>query len=104
MSPKDAIKLKEVPLVESYQPEDTLPEDGLYCYLLQPGEEHDDQCKRAMDRKWSKKPYRLNNIVEDPGSCVMYYLSDGLDRAFISEKLMFIPEDTELPPDQVQKW
>ena len=32
MKPKDAIKLNEVPLVdrESYPPEDTLPEDGLY--------------------------------------------------------------------------
>ena len=32
MKPKDAIKLNEVPLVtrESYSPEDTLPEDGLY--------------------------------------------------------------------------
>ena len=45
MKHKDAIKLKEVPLVtrESYPPEEVLPEDGLYQYLLQPGEEHDDQ-------------------------------------------------------------
>ena len=45
MKPKDAIKLKEVPLVtqESYPPEEVLPEDGLYRYLLQPSEEHDDQ-------------------------------------------------------------
>ena len=45
MKPKDAIELNEVPLVarESYPPEDTLPEDGLYQYLLQPGEEHDNQ-------------------------------------------------------------
>ena len=45
MKPKDAIKLNEVPLVtrESYPPEDKLPEDGLHRYLLQPGEEHDDQ-------------------------------------------------------------
>ena len=45
MKPKDAIKLKELPLVnrESYPPEEVLPEDGLYLYLLQPGEEHDDQ-------------------------------------------------------------
>ena len=27
---------------ESYPPEEILPEDGLYQYLLQPGEEHDD--------------------------------------------------------------
>ena len=45
MKPKDAVKLKEVPLVtrESYPPEEVLPEDGLYQYLLQPGEERDDQ-------------------------------------------------------------
>ena len=45
MKPKDAIKLKEVPLVtrESYPPEGVLPEDGLYRYLLQPSENHDDQ-------------------------------------------------------------
>ena len=36
MKPKDAIKLNQVPLVnrENYAPEDTLPEDGLYRYLL----------------------------------------------------------------------
>ena len=57
MKPKDAIKLNQVPLVkrENYPPEDTLPEDGLYRYLLQPGEEHDDQRKRATDRIWSNK-------------------------------------------------
>ena len=45
MKLKDVIKLDEVPLVkrETYPPEDTLPEDGLYRYLLQPSEEHDDQ-------------------------------------------------------------
>ena len=45
MKPKDAIKLDEVLLIarESYPPEEVLPEDGLYRYLLQPGEEHDDQ-------------------------------------------------------------
>ena len=45
MKPKDAIRLNEVPQVagESYPPEEVLPEDRLYRYLLQPGEEHDDQ-------------------------------------------------------------
>ena len=45
MKPKDTIVLDQVPLVdrENYPPEDTLPEDGLYQYLLQPGEEHDDR-------------------------------------------------------------
>ena len=45
MKPNDAIKLDEVPLVaqESYPPEEVLPEDGLYQYLLQSSEEHNDQ-------------------------------------------------------------
>ena len=45
MKPKDAIVLDQVPLVnrEYYPPEDKLLEAGLYHYLLQPGEEHNDQ-------------------------------------------------------------
>ena len=97
MKPKDAIKLNQVPLVnrENYPPEDTLPEDGLYCYLLQPGEEHDDQWRRATDRIWSKKTYRLRKIVEDHDNRVMYYLIDGPERAFVLEELMLIPENTD---------
>ena len=106
MKPKDAIKLKEVCLVaqESYPPEEVLPEDGLYRYLLQPGEEHDDQQCRATDRIWSKASYRLREIVENYGNQVMYYLLNGPKRAFVSEELRLIPEDTELPPDYVQEW
>ena len=114
MKPKDAIKLKEVPLVtrESYPPEEVLPEDGLYRYLLQPGEEHNDQHRRATDRVWSKETYRLREIMENPGNHVMHYLHvarfedplNGPERAFVSEELMLIPEDTELPPNYVQEW
>ena len=45
MKPKDAIKFNQVHLVkrENCPPKHTLLEDGLYHYLLQPGEEHDDQ-------------------------------------------------------------
>ena len=42
--------------------------------------------------------------MENPGNGVMYYLKDGPERAFVSEELMLIPEDTELPPDYVQEW
>ena len=79
MKPKDAIVLDQVPLVnrEAYPPEEVLPEDGLYHYLLQPGEEHDDRRFRATDRMWSKGIYRLQKIVENPGNRVMYYLKDG---------------------------
>ena len=106
MKPKNAIKLDEVPLVnqESYPPEEVLPEDGLYRYLLQPGEEHDDQRCRATDKIWSKASYRLREITENPGNRVMYYLLDRPERAFVSEELILIPEDTELPPDYVQEW
>ena len=105
MKPKDATKLDEVPLVkqENYPPEEVLPEDGLYRYLLQPDEEHDDQRRRVTDRIWSKGTYRLREIIENPGNRVMYYLLNGPERAFVSEKLMLIPEDTELPPDYLQE-
>ena len=105
MKPKDTIKLKKVPQVaqDSYPPEEVLPEDGLYHYLLQPGEEHNDQQCRATDRIWSKGTYRLREIIENPGNRVMYYQLDGPERAFVSEELMLIPEDTELPPDYVQE-
>ena len=65
-----------------------------------------------MDRVWSKGTYRLKEIVEDAGNRVMYYLRDGpesamapaLQRAFVSEELTLIPEDTELPPNYIQEW
>ena len=68
MKPKDAIGLKDIPLVNkvNYPPEETLPEDGLYYYLLQPSEEHYDQRKRFTDRTWSKKTYRLSEAVYSP--------------------------------------
>ena len=61
MKPKEVIELKKVPLVESYSQEDTLPEDGLYCYLLQPSEKHDDQ-----------KTSRLSEVRSSHGNRVLY--------------------------------
>ena len=116
MKPKDAIVLDEVPLVtrESYPPEEVLPEDGFYPYLLQPGEEHDDRRCIATDGIWSKGTYRLREVVENPGNRVMYYLrvagsrdlKDGPDSALAPGSLRraFVSEDTELPPDYVQEW
>ena len=94
MKPKDAIKLGTVPLDKTYPKETVLPEDGLYRYLHQPGEQHGDQKRRATDFIWSKNTYRLDRIVQEPGNHVMYYLQDGPDRAFVREELMHVSEDT----------
>ena len=68
-----------------------------------PVKKKNDQRHRATDRIWSKGTYRLREIMENSGNRVMYYLSDGPKRAFVSEELMLILEDTELPPDYVQE-
>ena len=94
MKPKDAILLDQVPLVkrQAYPPEDTLPEDGFYQYLLQPCEEHDDQRCRATDRVWSKGTYRLREIIEDAGNRVMYYLHEAGPQGLLNE-----PESALVP-------
>ena len=81
MKPKDAIKLDTVPLDKTYPEETVLPEDGLYRYLYQPGEQRGDQNRRATDLIWSKNTYQLDRIVQDPGNRVLNYLQDGPDRA-----------------------
>ena len=94
MKPKDAIKLGTFPLDKTYPKETVLPEDGLYRYLHQPGEQHGDEKRRATDFIWSKNTYLLDRIVQEPGNHVMYYLQDGPDRAFVREELMHVSEDT----------
>ena len=49
VKPKDAIKLNAVPLDKKYPEETVLPEDGVYRYLYQPGEQHGDQKRRATE-------------------------------------------------------
>ena len=104
MKPKDSVKLDTVPLDKTYPEETVSPEDGLYRCLYQPGEQHGDQKRRATDLVWSKNTYRLDQIVQEPGNRVLYYLQDGPDRAFVSEELMRIFEDTQVPPDWISKW
>ena len=104
MKPKDAIKLDTVPLDKKYPEETLLPEDGLYRYLYQPGEQHGDPKRRATDFIWSKNTYRLDQTLQEPGNCVLYSLQDGPDRAFVREELMHISEDTQVPLDWVSEW
>ena len=104
MKPKDAIKLDTVPRGKKYPEETVLPEDGLYRCLCQPGEQHGDQKRRATDLLWSNNTCPLDRIVQELGNCVLYYLQDGLDRAFVCEELMHISEDTQVPPDWMSEW
>ena len=104
MKPKDAIKLDTVPLDKTYPEETVLPEDGLYRYFYQPGEQRGDQKRRATDLVWSKQRYRLNRIVQVPSNRVLYYLQDEPDRAFVREKLMHLSEYTEVRPDWMSEW
>ena len=78
MNPKDAIKLDTVSLNKTYPKETVLTEDGLHSYLYQPGEQHGDQKRWATDHIWSRKTYRLDRVVQDPGNHVLYCLQDGL--------------------------
>lgn len=105
MKPVDVVMLEEVPQKASYKPDKkTLPEDGLYRYLVQPGEQHGDQRRRATDMVWSKKTYRLDHVVNEQSNRTMYYLEGGPERVFVREELMLIPEGTKVPPDWVKKW
>ena len=105
MTPAKAIKLDNVELkLKPYEKEELAPEDGLYRYLLEPGEENTDTKRRATDNIWSRKTYRLDRIIENPGQRVLYYIADGPQRAFVREELMSIPEDTEVPPEWVKEW
>ena len=101
---KYAIKLDTVPLDKKYSEETVLPKDGLYRYLYQPCKQHGHQKRRAIDLTWKEKTYRLNQIVQDPGNQVFYYLQDGPDKAFVHKELMYVSEDTQVPPDWVSEW
>ena len=65
---KDAIRLDTVPLDKKYPEETVLPEDGLYRYLYQPGEQNEDQKRQVTDLICIKNTYQLDRIVPDPGT------------------------------------
>ena len=60
--------------------------------------------KWATDFIWSKNMYLLDRNIQEPGNRVLYYLQDVPDRAFVSEVLMHISEDTQIPPDWLSEW
>ena len=73
MKSKDETKLDTIPLNKTYPEETLLPEDRLYRYLYQPGEQHGHQKRRATDLIWSKNKYQLVRIVQDPGNLFLCY-------------------------------
>ena len=101
--PKDAIKLDTIPLDKKYPEETVQPDDDLYRYLYQPGEQHGDKKRWETDFIWSKNTYRLDRIVQEPGNCVLYYLQDGPDRAFMREELMHVSKGTQVPSGWVSE-
>ena len=106
MTPAKAIKTENVTLkFPDFPKEQPLETDGLYRYLYEPGELEGGRDRRATGMIWSWNTYRLDHIVEDEGHRTLYYLAEPAPtRAFVSEELMQIPEDTELPPDYVKEW
>ena len=76
MKAMDSIKLDNIGLdkSETYPKEEVLPEDDLYRYIYQPGEQHGDQKRRAADFIWSENTYWLDRIVEDSLSLLLYSL------------------------------
>ena len=71
----------------------------IYIYLVNNGDK-----KRATDFSWSRNMYRLDRIAQEPSNCVLYYLQDVPDWAFVREQLMHVSEATQLPLDWVSKW
>ena len=64
MTQKDADKLDTVKLDKK----NVLPEDGLYRYLYQPGQQHGYQKRQVTDFIWSKNTYQLDLITQEPGN------------------------------------
>ena len=66
-------------------------------YSYQPGE-LEGGTKRATDPIWSLKVYQVVENKTKPNEPVVYYLSDGPKRGFVSEELLVVPPNTQLPP------
>ena len=94
--------------LENSSPENLLPHDGLYRYLLPPGREFiKNQSKRAVDQIWrftdqfNDTTCRMRKVINEVGSRVVNFWQDGPERAFVKEELMLILEVIENPPDYI---
>ena len=107
MKPAVAIKEKDVAANPSTpysrpvgQREKKLPSIVNVRYLYQPGE-LEGGVKRATDPIWSLKVYNIERSFTKPNQPVLYYLHDGPERGFVREELLVVPQNTTLPPADV---
>ena len=68
--------------------------------LIFEGREQNTSIPRKSLWKPLKKSWKnQDRSVQEAGNCVLYYLQDWHDRAFVREELMHVSEDTQIPPD-----
>lgn len=111
ISPAVAIKKSRVSSKSSYPrdgpvgyEEEKLPPDISIRYLLEPSDLEGGR-RRAGDMNWSPKIYHIHMSLTQKNQPVLYWLIDDdgkeLERSFVREELLVIPDDTELPPQWV---
>ncbi|CAB5361451.1 unnamed protein product [Rhizophagus irregularis] len=80
--------------------EEKLPPDISVRYLLELNDLEGRRC-RAGDMNWSPKIYHIHMSLTQKNQPVLYWLIDNdgkeLERSFVREELLVIPNDTELP-------
>ena len=83
--------------------EDVWPEDRLYRYQYQSREQYGDQKWWTNNFIWSKNTYWLDQFENDSDNCVLHYVQDRPDRAYVCEELMHISENNPVPVERLSK-
>ena len=93
IKPIGAIKKSEIPPNRNdYPPEEELPLDGIYRYLLKPGEEHNDTRRRETIISPGNLIHSMK-FLKKKGNRIMYKVLGISGRTFVKEELMNIPYD-----------
>ena len=84
--------------------EERLTQDARIRYLLEPNDLEGGR-RRAGDMSWSPDIFRIHKSLVQKNQPILYWLigekDNVLERSFVREELLLIPEDTELPPQWV---
>ena len=59
---------------------------------------------KATDFILNKNTYCLDQVIEETGNRVFFYLKVGPDGAFVCQELMHIPSNPQVPPEWLSKW